>query len=341
MTTTQHNVPALRFPEFSGDWKNGILEDCIASLDAGVSVLSSEQPASKNQKGVLKTSCVTLGTFMPKENKRVDNSAQIQRLKEPVAEKTIIISRMNTPTLVGANAFVEESNKNLYLPDRLWAAKITKSHVPKWVAILTSSPKLRAAFSVRATGTSNSMKNITKGDVKSVPIFYPLFDEQEKIASFLSSIDIKIQQLDKKKALLEQYKKGVMQKLFSQELRFKDEKGNNFPDWEEKQLDALTAVITKGTTPTSVGFSFESAGVNFIKAESLDERYNIIDTKMAKISPECHNSLRRSQIKDGDILFSIAGTLGRTAIASKETLPANTNQAISIIRLKYLNHVPG
>jgi len=104
--------------------------------------------------------------------------------------------------------------------------------------------------------------------------------------------------------------------------------------WKIKKLGDLTELITKGTTPTSVGFNFEDEGVNFVKIESITSNGNFIVNKFAHISGKANEALKRSQLKEGDILFSIAGALGRTAIVSKDILPANTNQALSIIRLK-------
>lgn len=103
--------------------------------------------------------------------------------------------------------------------------------------------------------------------------------------------------------------------------------------WEIKKLGDVCEVITKGTTPTSLGFKFTDEGVNFIKVESLTESGQIIPNKVAYISEECHHSLKRSQLIENDILFSIAGALGRIGIVNKAIVPANTNQALAIIRL--------
>jgi type I restriction enzyme S subunit len=100
-----------------------------------------------------------------------------------------------------------------------------------------------------------------------------------------------------------------------------------------KSLKEIASVITKGTTPTSLGYRFTSAGINFLKVESLDENGGFIGSKFAYIDSACHESLKRSQLLESDVLVSIAGALGRTAIVTADICPANVNQALSLIRL--------
>lgn len=104
--------------------------------------------------------------------------------------------------------------------------------------------------------------------------------------------------------------------------------------WEIKKLGELASVITKGTTPTSIGHQFVDEGINFVKVESISQTGAFICNKFAHVTAECHQVLKRSQLQAGDILFSIAGALGRTAIVTPEILPANTNQALALVRLK-------
>ncbi|WP_092123812.1 restriction endonuclease subunit S [Desulfonatronum thiosulfatophilum] len=92
-------------------------------------------------------------------------------------------------------------------------------------------------------------------------------------------------------------------------------------------------LITKGTTPTTLGHQFVDAGINFVKAESITDSGDFIFDKFAHISEETHHFLKRSIIQSGDVLCSIAGTIGRVAIVNNSILPANTNQAIAILRV--------
>jgi type I restriction enzyme S subunit len=99
--------------------------------------------------------------------------------------------------------------------------------------------------------------------------------------------------------------------------------------WESKRLGDLTTLITKGTTPKS----YHSEGINFIKVESISSSKTLIPEKFAKIDSDTHQNQKRSQLENGDILFAIAGSLGRLAVVKPKDLPANTNQALAIIRL--------
>jgi len=105
------------------------------------------------------------------------------------------------------------------------------------------------------------------------------------------------------------------------------------PDgWEWKKLDDITKLITKGTTPTTNGYKFQNSGINFLKIENIVNGEIDLSTIEMFISEEAHQSQKRSQLQENDVLFSIAGTIGDTAIVEKEHLPMNTNQAIALIR---------
>lgn len=96
-------------------------------------------------------------------------------------------------------------------------------------------------------------------------------------------------------------------------------------------IKELSKTITKGTTPTSLGFDFTAEGINFIKIENITNDGKI-NGNLAHITSECNEKLKRSQLQANDILFSIAGSFGRIAMISEMVLPANTNQALAIIR---------
>ncbi|MDB2646790.1 restriction endonuclease subunit S [Pseudomonadales bacterium] len=100
--------------------------------------------------------------------------------------------------------------------------------------------------------------------------------------------------------------------------------------WRAERLGDVSSLITKGTTPKT----YTNEGVNFIKVESISTNRTLIMDKFSKVDLETYNLQKRSQLESGDILFSIAGSLGRIAVVRSEHLPANTNQALALIRLK-------
>ena len=101
------------------------------------------------------------------------------------------------------------------------------------------------------------------------------------------------------------------------------------------RLGDLVEKITKGTTPSTLGGGFVESGINFIKSEAVGYDGRIDKSTFVFITEETHEKLKRSQLQEGDILFSMAGIfLGKNAIVTEDVLPANTNQALAIIRLK-------
>ena len=176
---------------------------------------------------------------------------------------------------------------------------------------------------------SSTLGAIYKDDVKKIKIPLPPLPEQTAIAEALSDADAWIESLEQLIAKKRLIKQGAMQTLLTPPSHAEPDEA-----WEVRKLGEMVNLITKGTTPTSVGKDFVDSGINFIKIESITKNGRIDLTKVAFIDESTNEILSRSKIQENDILFSIAGALGRTAIVKKEILPANTNQALGIIRLK-------
>ena len=220
----------------------------------------------------------------------------------------------------------------------------------------------------QATGTT--FKEISKTNLKNFYINFPPVIEQKRIVSkieeLFSQLDAGVAGLKRAQAELARYRASVLKAAFEGRLvpqdpndepavMLPDKESNNLRNreyyidlpesWKVCKLKDLCEKVTKGSTPTTYGFSYQEKGVRFIKAQNINPSGTINhDTDF--ISIEANDYQKRSILKENDILFSIAGTIGRVGIVRKEDLPANTNQALAIIRglspivnTKYIFHL--
>ncbi|GAA5033872.1 restriction endonuclease subunit S [Marivirga lumbricoides] len=195
-----------------------------------------------------------------------------------------------------------------------------------------SSHLVRKQIISRSTYTTRALTNGRHLSAVYIPI--PKDEKEQKaIATALSDVDTLITNLDKLIAKKKAIKQGAMQRL----LKSPAQGGQRLPgfegEWVEGYLGDFCTVITKGTTPTSLGKEFTETGIAFVKAESIAESGTLIQEKLAYIDEETNDLLERSKLKEGDLLFSIAGVLGRIGLIRSIDLPANTNQAVAIVRL--------
>ena len=184
-------------------WKQLRIKHVIERMESGVSVNSDAVPASSDELGVLKTSCVYGDQFVPTENKRVLDD-ELDRVTCHVKADQLIVSRMNTPELVGSCGYVAQDYPNLYLPDRLWQTIFNKSCecVPKFAWYYLTSRPAKSAISSLAAGTSGSMQNIAQDAFMGISFPLPPLEEQQAITRFLDAKTAQIDTLVAKKRQL-------------------------------------------------------------------------------------------------------------------------------------------
>lgn len=208
----------VRIPGFYGSWTFTILSELISNLQSGTSVNSMDETEeySKHDSYVLKTSAVSKGQINLSQIKRILYN-EVGRAKCALKAKSLIISRMNTPMLVGACAYNRFEVPNIFLPDRLWQALPIDERVIdfEWLNYVLNTSDYQNTIRQTAGGTSNSMKNISKESFLGIPIKLPTIEEQTAIVSTLSAADREIDLLDQELSQWQQKKKSLMQLLLA------------------------------------------------------------------------------------------------------------------------------
>jgi len=300
MKTSEQLIPQLRFSEFDGFFKKVELKKV-----ATINPKNKELPDSFVY---IDLESVNKG-FLSKEE-RINKGDAPSRAQRLLQEEDILYQT------------VRPYQKNNYYFDKpeidyvasTGYAQIRAKDISSYLYQYLHTNYFVNKVLVRCTGTSYPAINST--DLSKINISIPSIPEQQKIAAFLTDVDAKITKLTKKKTLLEQYKKGVMQKIFNQELRFKpdviarrhdeaiSQNKASFPDWEEKKLGDI-ATINMGQSPESSTYNSDGIGYYLIQGNA--------DISNRKTSPRNWTSNPTKLCDIGDLILTVRAPVGAIA----------------------------
>lgn len=310
-------IPKLRFQEFSGEWNNKSMSD-FTKINQGLQIPISERFYEKTDDNYF---------YITNEFLRKD-SAKSYFIKNP-SESVICYEDDILMTRTGNTGQVVTGVHGAF-HNNFFKIKYDETCSKWFLYFFLTSHKTQHTI-LKLAGTS-TIPDLNHGDFYKITLNIPTLPEQQKIASFLSAVDEKIQQLSRKKELLEQYKKGVMQQLFSEKLRFKDENGKDYPDWEEKKLGDVCEIIGGGTPDTNISEYWGGEIQWFTPTEiKSDFVYNSLRT-ITELG------LQKSSAKKlpiGTILLTTRATIGEVSISQKE---CSTNQGFQSLIVKEGNN---
>ena len=300
-----------------------------------------EAEAFSHGKHILKTSCVARGYFDCLEIKSI-LPKDVRKAKCTPKKGAIIVSRMNTPALVGELGYVPENKPNTFLPDRLWQMlfKNNADLNARWLAYLLSSSPVAQRIKESATGTSGSMKNISKGSLMALGIAQPPGTEQNAIVNALSDVDALLSELEKLIAKKQAIKTATMQQLLTGRTRLpqfslredgsskgtkKSELGNIPEDWKVQGFGELfESSITRKSVKQSELVSFvgmqdvsenaqltNQSEIQYRQVKSGFTYFEKRDVLVAKITPcfengkGCHTEQLETDIGFGSTEFHV------------------------------------
>ncbi len=233
----KHSKPKLRFSQFESEWDQAKMHTLTSVLRCGIAATPTyveEGVPFLSAQNVSRTGNINLNKYSFISEDYYRKLSKNHSLKKG----DILYSRVGA-TYGNAAIFPYEGDFGVYVS--LTHIRTREGISNSYMKYFLNSPYgKRQAF--KGVFQGGGVPNLNVKVVEKFDVTYPSLPEQQKIAVFLSAVDKKLQLLQRKKELLEQYKKGVMQKLFSQEIRFKDEDGKDYPDWEEKYLGDILSI---------------------------------------------------------------------------------------------------
>jgi type I restriction enzyme, S subunit len=293
----QKNLPELRFPEFKVEWIKRMLGEISVKINSGKTPSGGESVYTQNgilfirSQNVFNNKLSLLNsTFIPENiNNTMKNSV--------VKPKDILLNI--TGASLGRSCVVPEDFSTGNVNQHVCIVRIDKNNEPFFIQPFFSSNKGQDLFNSLQTGSGREGLNFQS--IRTIALYLPTLPEQQKIASFLTSVDDKLNQLKQKKSLLEQYKKGVMQKIFSQEIRFKDENGKEYPEWEKKKLGDIGETYNGLTGKTKENFG---QGKPYIQYKQIFDDSKIDISRFEYV--EIGNNEKQNKVLFGDIFFTVS-----------------------------------
>jgi type I restriction enzyme S subunit len=322
----QVNIPKLRFPEFDGNWEMKKLGEVSELITKGTT------PKKFINEGIkfIKLECFEGDKINGDKCLFIDEKTHNKELKRSILKENDLLFAIAGATIGKVNFVTNEilpANTNQALSIIRLKEKECRNYIYQILKSNRMQKYITDSISVGA------QPNLNLEQMNKFSFFYPNIPEQTKIASFLTAVDDKLQTLKKKKQLLEQYKKGVMQKIFSQEIRFKDDNGNEFAEWEEKKLGDLKLYISDGNYGELYPKASEmkSTGIPFIRANNIKNLLLTWDD-MRFIDEEHHKILASGHLLENDILVTTRGDIGMVAYVTSEFSGSNINAQICLLR---------
>ena len=284
-------APSLRFPGFGESWKHVTLENLTSkTISYGI-----VQAGDHVEDGMPYIKSIDLNTAL--------ELGQLQRTSFEIAHKyrrsevvpgDIVFSLRGN---IGVSQIVPKSIEVANLTQGTARISVSEDYSNLFIQKALQTQKIiKHVFAVMKGST---FQEISLGDLRQVKVTLPTLPEQQKIAGFLSAVDARIQQLTRKKALLEQYKKGVMQQLFTQAIRFTKADGSAFAEWEEKRLGEVGATFNGLTGKAGPDFG---EGAPFITYKQIFDSSRIKLASCGAVRVE--SGEKQSKAKYGDVFFT-------------------------------------